>query len=150
MRKLSSTPTESTPILNTRNNINSRRVTEKKIAVTGMFIYILLAGITFFSLFYINKKMDNNNPDNITGDDYDRRQPPTQILLFFIYVIHPFFILTPLAWYLTYSDSNPCPAWKNTTIWPVLLFLMAYTQFINSQLLLIHVFDTNLQVSMYF
>ena len=85
VRKLTSAPTESTPILNTRNNINSRRVTEKKIAVTGMFIYILLAGITLFSLFYTNKKMDYNNPDNLTGD-YGRRRPPTQILLFSIII----------------------------------------------------------------
>ncbi|EXX60645.1 uncharacterized protein OCT59_006097 [Rhizophagus irregularis] len=139
-RKISSVPTETTPILNnTRNNINNRRATEKKIAVTGMLIYILLAGLTLFSIFYINKKMDGEDPNNPSkppsdGGPHDRTRPPIQILLFSIYSIHPFFILTPLAWYLTYSTNSPCPAWRNATIWSVLLFLMAYTQFINSQL----------------
>ncbi|CAG8620926.1 15330_t:CDS:2 [Rhizophagus irregularis] len=113
--------------------------TEKKIAVTGMLIYILLAGLTLFSIFYINKKMDGEDPNNPSkppsdGGPHDRTRPPIQILLFSIYSIHPFFILTPLAWYLTYSTNSPCPAWRNATIWSVLLFLMAYTQFINSQL----------------
>lgn len=139
-RKIASVPTETTPILNnTRNNINNRRATEKKIAVAGMFIYLLLAGITLFSLFYINKKMDGKDPNNPSkppsdGDSHYKNRPPIQILLFSIYAIHPFFILTPLAWYLTYSSNSPCPAWRNATIWSVLLFLMAYTQFIDSQL----------------
>src|SRR5438552_6905327 len=46
MKRLISTATESTPILNSRNNINSRRVTERKIAIAGMFIYILITAIT--------------------------------------------------------------------------------------------------------
>ncbi|GBB98068.1 hypothetical protein RclHR1_03130013 [Rhizophagus clarus] len=136
-RKISSTPTETTPILNnTRNIINNRRATEKKIAITGMSIYLFLAAITLFTVFYINKKMDEKDPNNPSNppSDGDRNRPPIQILLFSIYAIHPFFILIPLAWYLTHSSNSPSPAWRNATIWSLLLFLMAYTQFINSQL----------------
>ncbi|RIA93808.1 hypothetical protein C1645_761571 [Glomus cerebriforme] len=136
VRKLDDAATETTPILGTGNNINSRRVTEKKIAVTGMFIYALLAGIIAVSLFYINKRL-NNNPNNPTeppGDD-SKKRPFVYILVFSIYAIHPFFILTPIAWYFSTSKTTICPAWKNATIWCGLLFLVAYTQFINSQLL---------------
>jgi hypothetical protein len=138
-RKISSVPTETTPILNnTRDNINLRRAIEKKIAITGMFIFLLLAGLTIFSLFYINEKMNDKDPDNPSkppaDDPHHGKIPPPQILLFSIYAIHPFFILTPLAWYLTYTSNTPCPAWRNATIWSILLFFLAYTQFINSQL----------------
>src|ERR1051325_79296 len=38
MKRSLVTATESTPILNTRHQIDSRRVTERKIAIFGMFI----------------------------------------------------------------------------------------------------------------
>jgi hypothetical protein len=130
------TPTETTP-LNNRVNVHDRRSTEKKIAVCGMFIFILLAAVTFLSVFYINEKFDDNPEHNQPPDGDDdgnkRRRPTFYILLFSIYAIHPFFILIPISWYL--SSSTHSLVWREATIWSILFFFMAYIQFVNSQLL---------------
>jgi hypothetical protein len=68
MKRSLVTATESTPILNTRHQIDSRRVTERKIAIFGVFIYVLITAVTLVSLFYINKQMDNN-PKTLTAGD---------------------------------------------------------------------------------
>jgi len=72
-------------------------------------------------------------PSKPTGDDDDRQRPFVYVLLFSIYAIHPFFILFPFSWY--FASSSQSLVWREATVWAALLFLMSYTQFINSQLL---------------
>jgi len=132
MKKLLSTATETTPIINSRDNINSRRATERKTAITGMFIYVLLTVVTLVSLYYVNKKVDND-PKEPKYPTEPRSRPFIYTLLFSIYAIHPFFILIPLSWY--FATPSQSLVWKEVTVWNVLFFLMAYVQFINSQLL---------------
>ncbi|CAI2169294.1 11876_t:CDS:1 [Funneliformis geosporum] len=139
MKSLLSTATETTPILNNRNGINARRKTEKRIAICGMFVFIIFSIVTLISLFYINKKIDDHPehnqppPPGDDDDDFEKRRPTLYILLFSVYAIHPFFILIPAIWYLS-SITNSL-VWREATIWTILFFFMAYIQFINSQLL---------------
>ncbi|RIA93807.1 hypothetical protein C1645_818893 [Glomus cerebriforme] len=127
---------------------DSRKKTEKLIAIFGIIIFIILAIITIFIAFYANKQ-EKDNPKkplppgtippfyvNSTIPFYTNNHfvsgPPWQLLVFGIYVIHPYVFLILSTWYIFISKQSE--VWNEATVWVGLFLPTAYIIFISSQL----------------
>jgi hypothetical protein len=123
-------------LITSRNYYNSRKTTERLIAIFGMIVFIILAIVTTFIAFYFQKEKDHTKkpvPPAIPPVFNFIPIPPLKLLIFGIYVIHPYLILIISTLHL--SIDHRSEVWKDATIWIILFFPISYLIFINSQLL---------------